>query len=262
MNKQEKKQLKQQWKQKDVKQQKHEKVGSNLGCIGYIAGFIFILILIFGDFEVGSPMFFAQGVALLVFLAFLVWFIIRALREKRQQATVRQEHFAKAKRENTLQNQSYVDEKTGKMYLRSSDYAPEIGSGQEWIVSGGTITIGKAGRASKKTVLISSIYDLKSSSTTMSFKVGGRQPSLIGGTTVVIDEMLPDEEIRFTMGSTPVAQKILDHIASNSTPNQQQVQQSSTNNVVDDLAKLRTLLDDGTLTQEEFEHKKKKLLEM
>lgn len=172
---------------------------------------------------------------------------------------------------------SYIDKDTGDIVLRDAHFNPDskFFDHQEWIISGDTITMVTYKRRSqnKKSIPISQISGMKLVGATGRGITGDNayvQLFIAGGTTSVVlagsggrpgqaNHTLPIRASDFA-----IAEKAKEYIAIYPTraqvgTNVNLVQEVS---VADEILKLKSLMDIGVLTEEEFEHKKKKLLEM
>jgi len=166
------------------------------------------------------------------------------------------------------EHKSYINDDTGEIFLRSHKYDPDqkstvLHQSEEWIIKDGTITINKANQGSK-TVLISHLSgaELETPENIYSYRLklfiaGGRTSQTFWGTGGVSG--LANHIINFDARDIDIARMAHAHITEVATRNITTAQSPSTS-VADELSKLKVLLDDGVLTQEEFNHKKNKLL--
>jgi len=160
---------------------------------------------------------------------------------------------------------SFVNEATGEMILRSYRY-PEKHS-VEWIVSDNIVTINKNGDNGRKTkiVPISEIpttilqenTSLGYGCLTMRIK-GVVSGQFLGTASVLADNS--QEIMHFFMSDIEIAKKVHDYISERNSAQSTTAQPSPPQSVADEISKLKQLVDDGVLTQQEFDHKKNKLL--
>ena len=169
---------------------------------------------------------------------------------------------------------SYIDPKTNEIFLRSYDYP--LPESQEWVISNNTIKINILnGRDTSKTVLISKLSGVKverSKDTVLQLNMAYLKLYIGGGTTsaVVVGSGGVSGQANYTLtldqSSLEMTQKAHDYIIKRIEQSRTVVEPvqitKATQSVADELVKLKLLLDDGILTQEEFEHKKRKLLDI
>jgi len=273
-----KKELKQERKKAAQQAMKRaaKKEPQKISCVGEILKLVVVLVLIGGslyfvfgmNFAYGSTLLQVQFIVAIILLVLLliglILLLVKGLPAAIRQHKANKEETAKLKSENPQKYASYIDQKTGHIILRSVDYTG-LARGQEWVGSGNAITIKKGGKS--RSIPLAQISDIVQRSCYLSFRVASRPSVIIQGTTSVLDRAAPDEAIAYEMQDTAVAKKMAEFLsgASATTPQvplQPQPPVPAPQSVADELAKLRMLLDDGTITQEEFEHKKKKLLGM
>jgi len=236
----------------EQKRRRNIMVSNIFTILAVIAG-ILLVIGIFGEI--------AQLVGLVMLVLALVWLLVYTIRSTRQMRKIKQDALEKAK-----DNYRSHRKSTGEIILYSYNY-PGQGS-QRWTVSNSSIEIFHIDRFASKTIPMSQISSMSSDGTALSFKISGQLPTMIGGTNFSVFDSLRDEKIFYANQDGGFVKEIKDRVSNFSNdqtatpPTPPSAPRPSGSSTVDELAKLRTLLDDGTLTQEEFEHKKRKLLGM
>ena len=253
MDKERKKQLKNQAKKQQSKKEKNQRniMLSNVFTIIAVIVGILLVIGIFGET--------AQLIGLIILAFAIAWLLLYTVRSARKTRQEKKEYLEK----NAGKYQSKMNNRTGEITLFSFDY-PSRGT-QRWTVSNSAITIFEKDRNTSRTIPMSQISSISSQNNMLSFKVSGQSPTMIGGTNFSAFDNLRDEQIFFAVHDGGFVKEIINRVAnfsSNQTVSPPPTPQTSGASTVDELAKLRVLLDDGTLNQEEFEHKKRKLLGM
>jgi len=169
------------------------------------------------------------------------------------------------------EHKSYINERTGDIFLRSIAYNPNQKSGvldmtqsAEWIISGGTITIVEMNQ--QKSIPIAQLSGVKVVDPPPKNKLapgnlrlyidGGLTSQTFLGTGGVSG--LSNYSLAFSIHDADIVRKAHDYIAAHAAKNAPAV--ASSTSIADELTKLKTLVDDGVLTQEEFDQKKSKLL--
>jgi len=167
---------------------------------------------------------------------------------------------------------SYVNENTNEIFLRSYDY-PQTES-EEWVISNNTITINKCnGRDTSKTIFMSQFSGIKierSKDTFLELNMvylklfigGGASSAVIMGSGGVSGQA--NYTLALDLSDLKIAQNAHDYIVGRIGQSDQTVElpqeRPPTQSVADEIVKLKTLVDQGILTEEEFEHKKRVLL--
>ena len=167
-------------------------------------------------------------------------------------------HKQDSNEENTL---SYTDENTGRIVLFAYDW-PKKENGK-WVVENGTITISGTDDTKKRIIPLSKIYNLGIDRNlgiyNLSFKISGEPARMLAGNTT--NPNIPHEIITFKDSDLNIAKEILKRFSNIS--NTATVPNASSNpSTAVEIARFKALLDEGVITREEFDHKKRELLGM
>ncbi|MCL2827460.1 MAG: hypothetical protein FWD99_01840 [Oscillospiraceae bacterium] len=173
------------------------------------------------------------------------------------------------------EHKSFIDSNTGEIFLRSNRFNParipmiptSIDKVEEWIISGNTITIIEFGRHNKerKSVPISQLSGVTFEDVAQSGLregVGFLKLYIAGGSgSGHANYTLP-----FNAHDIALAQKAHDYIAEAATKADFELATGantrSAQEITNEIIVLQNMLYSGLITEEEFEHKKKKLLGM
>lgn len=112
----------------------YELLGCGIGLV-FLLGLAFLLFMFFGQFEVGSTMYYVQGITLFLFLALLIWFIFFSVKAYKEEKGRAKDLVAKY----PDSFKSYIDQDRGEIILCALNY-PTVNS-VIWTVDYNTIRI-------------------------------------------------------------------------------------------------------------------------